>query len=164
MSTPAVLCPRCGPVMPLSNPRVCGSCPKCGRITSPMTPPTEMLTPRVTERQRAGTPPVDVQRDPAFERQFARQAARTVGINPETLIAFAASRTLPGPLREGRDRDWIMEVREELGDGLNYCCWRAQQMYTSGHPEGIEALTQALAYIYAAWHALDQHDVTRTDR
>lgn len=123
-----------------------------------------MLTPRVTELHRAGQldyghHPVDVARDVELERRFTVEAARAVGVDPNGIIAFAESRTHPGPLRDVERRDWLQEVREELADAKNYSCWEAQRLLASGAADDLPRVGRALAFLLLAWHELDEGTV-----
>jgi hypothetical protein len=125
-------------------------CIKCGR----------MLTPRVTELHRAGHldyghHPVNVARDVELERRFTLEAARSVGVDPSSLTVFAESRTHPGPLRDVERRDWVQEIREELGDARNYACWEAQRMLAASAADDLPRIGRALAFMLLAWNELD---------
>ena len=143
-------CPHCGPSSSPADPRKQDSCIRCGR----------MLTPKVTETVRAGRSG-DVARDVLLERRFTVEAARTIGVSPTALIAFAEGRTHPGPLRNAPARDWVLEQREEFADARNYACWEAQRIIAQGDAHGMHHLARALALTIMAWHELDLYEQDR---
>lgn len=124
-----------------------------------------MLTPDVHEITRAGRPAalggLHVTRDPAREREFTREAARLVGLDPTALIAFAESRTHPGPLKDFWTRPWPIEGMEEAADWRNYLCWEAERIIRLGDARGLPRLGRALAFVLMAWHELDQYQQER---
>lgn len=149
-------CPKCGVVPQSPNPNLQRVCVRCGR----------MLTPSVTEITRAGHHAplggsLHAPRRIDLEREFTHVAARLVGVNPAALIAFAESRTLPGPLRDFWTRPWVTEGREETADFRNYVCWESQRIIALGDVRGLPHLGRALAHILLAWHELDAYQQAR---
>ena len=75
-------------------------------------------------------------RDVAFERAWTTQAAESVRVRADELIAFAELRAGHGPVRDLLTRDMGREVREELADARNYLVWWALQASCQREPDG----------------------------
>jgi len=146
------------PPHPLSN-KNSESCASCGKIPS-WHPPSEW-----------------VQRDPAHERHLTEIAAEAAGYQrhevkiagvvfestphevPDGLSRFAHHRAHPGPVRVG-DRDFLLEIAEELADARNYCCWLVQKLLPdvmAGDVAAAEDYGRAMStlqHLTRAWEAL----------
>jgi len=127
-----------------------------------------VLTPRVTELHRHGTLDFghhpDLRAEPVnldLQRQFVREAARAVGIDPSALLAYTETRTLPGPLKEFWVRPWVQEARDEISDATNYIPWEAQRIIALGDARGLAHLGRAIALLLTAWHELDLYEEAR---
>lgn len=98
-------------------------------------------------------------RDPALERHLVDIAARSAGLPGDGgVLAYSATRALPGPVVLPRDFD--REIREEIADAVNYACWALQEVWArvlAGDPDvmdGYERHMRTLAALVVAWHAL----------
>lgn len=90
-------------------------------------------------------------RNDRLSEEIVRYAARQMGVNPEGILAMARARTMPGPVRDGWERDLTHEALEELADAINYGPWEVDKQQQLGAP-GL-AVAQA-HFIDAIGHAV----------
>lgn len=101
-----------------------------------------------------------MERDRQLEEYLVDMAARAGGHPGDGgVLAFAASRALPGPVH--LPRDFTREIAEEVADGVNYCCWAIQEIHArvlAGDPDVMDAYERTmrtLVLLVGAWHALN---------
>lgn len=119
------------------NPRQANACRKCGRI-----------------RERHPQPLPG--RNPVDERRIAFSIA---GEEVGSVFQFAQQRAHPGPIREHKSRDFMVETMEELADAVNYAIWGIQQLDLRGvgdaeYGELFAAYGEVLAKVKDAYNRL----------
>lgn len=102
------------------NPRFAGTCLVCGKAM-----------------------PIQRKRDPDFEATFIREVGG-MGIEP-----FRVSRAGSDPVRDFSSRDFVLEMREELADYLNYCVWAAERAQEAGND--VSPLFNAARHVVEAY-------------
>ena len=102
-----------------------------------------------------------IDRDPAHERQLVELAARAAGTpNAVSILSFAQARMLDGGIRPRSIEQWRQEIREELADAVNYCCWTIlaiRAAFDAGEQWACDLYVQtmgALVGVLIAWDAL----------
>lgn len=104
-----------------------------------------------------------------FERQFTRDAARTMSaVPPDRLIILAERRAGYSPVRDIEGREFGRELREELADARNYALWWIEQMglchaASPLYADVVGAVTRSLAATAVAFHEADQAQTFAVD-
>lgn len=102
-----------------------------------------------------------VDRDPAYEQELVELAARAAGTPSAVgILPFAQDRAMAGGIRPRSVDEWRQEIREELGDAVNYCCWTIQAIrpsFEAGEQWACDEYVRAMSCmvgVLKAWEGL----------